>query len=538
VILTLKTIPFKELPFSNLFSDYCTDFHKFSDFFEFNPFDSDDIENKIRSTKFNRKEELASLLNEYNDLDLMHPKAISNLKSLIDEDEVYTVVTGQQLIVAGGPMFTMYKILTAIEYARRIETNFGKKVVPVFWLADEDHDFDEIARVGMPHGNEWASIELKQPDLNGKRVADIQLSDEIERFIQSLDEILVSTDFKVEVLDMLKSCYQSGGNHGKSFGSLITKLFSRFGLILAGSSRKNAQLFLNESIVSLIPKTDDIFTCLENTSAQLEKLYHRQAAVNRSNWFYVGEDGVRQKMHYDNGNWITSNVAFTTSELIENVKKSPASISPNVFMRPILQDRLLPNLAYVAGPGEVSYYAQMKELYQLCNQTMPIVVPRFSATLLEGSVKKNFEELPFRLLDYSERIEDLEARFLKEVNTFDIAYFIDSFKKDIERIAEFRQSSIEAFDKSLIGTLQKVKSDQLNLLENLRFKMLKSAKSSLEVQIKRINKVQIATFPNRNLQERELAFIYILNKYGFSVIDKLNESVIKSDFKRHHIEVL
>lgn len=538
MILTLKTLPFKELPFSNLFSDYCSDFNKISDFFEFNPFDPSDIEKKIKTTNFTQRVELESVLKEYNDHNLMHPKAISNLKSLIEEDDVYTVVTGQQLIVSGGPMFTVYKILTAIEYARRIETKFGKKVVPVFWLADEDHDFDEIAKIGFPQGIEWVSPGLTQPNLTGKRVAEIEITDEMVSFIQTLDDKLITTEFKVEILDLLNSCYPKGENHGKSFGRLITKLFSRFGLLLAGSSREIARVFLNKTIVSLIQKTDEIATCLENTSTQLEKLYHRQAAVTSSNWFYVGKDGARQKMHYEKGNWTTTNTSFTTSELIENVTKSFGFISPNVFMRPIIQDSLLPNLAYIAGPGEVSYYAQMKDLYQLCDQSMPIIVPRFSATILEGSVKKYFEELPFRLIDYSERIEDLESRFLKESNAFDVAGFIESFKSDIENIADSRLSIIEEFDKTLTGTLQKVKSDQLNLLENLRSKMFKSAKNSLEVQIKRINKVQFATFPNRNLQERELAFIYILNKYGFGAIDKLYESVVKSDFQRHHIEVL
>lgn len=536
--MTLKTLPFKELPFSNLFSDYCSDFNKISDFFEFNPFNPSDIEKKIKATSFTRRVELESVLKEYNDHNLMHPKAISNLRSLIEEDDVYTVVTGQQLIVAGGPMFTVYKILTAIEYAKRIETKFGIKVVPVFWLADEDHDFDEISKIGFPHGNDWVSTGLTQPAITGKRVANIEITDEMASFIQSLDDNLISTEFKDEILELLKFCYPRGYNHGKSFGRLITKLFSRYGLLLAGSSRENAQVFLNKTLVSLIQKTDEIANCLENTSTQLEKFYHRQAAVTSSNWFYVGEDGVRQKMHYEKGKWTTTISTFTTSQLIESVTKLFGLVSPNVFMRPILQDRLLPNLAYIAGPGEVSYYAQMKDLYHLCNQSMPIIVPRFSATILEGSVKKHFVELPFRLIDYSERIEDLESRFLNESNAIDIAGFIELFKSDIENIADSRLNIIEEFDKSLTGTLQKVKSDQLNLLEHLRSKMFKSAKSSLEVQIKRINKVQFATFPNRNLQERELAFIYILNKYGFDAIDKLHESVVKSDFQRHHIEVL
>jgi uncharacterized protein YllA (UPF0747 family) len=273
-------------------------------------------------------------------------------------------------------------------------------------------------------------------------------------------------------------------------------------------------------------------------SAHLEKKYHRQAAVGSSNWFYVGEDGIRQKLQYENDKWSVSGLSLSTTELIDKVSKNPGIVSPNVFLRPLLQDKLLPNLAYIAGPGEVSYYAQMKDLYQVCGQSMPIIVPRFSATILEGAVKKSFEELPFRLVDYNERIEDLESRFLKDSNILDVNEFIDMYKSDIEALADSRIQEIEILDKSLVGTLQKVKSDQLNLLENLRSKMIKSAKNSLEVQIKRINKVQFATFPNRNLQERELAFIYLLNKYGIGVIDTLYDSVVKSDFKRHHIEVL
>jgi len=536
--LTLKTLPFQELPFSNLFSDYCTEFNKLSNFFDFNPFDNHDVIKKISQTTFTHRKELEAVLKEYNNPSLMHPKAIANLDALIQSDEVYTVVTGQQLIVAGGPMFTVYKILTAIEYAGRIEALTGKKVVPVFWLADEDHDYDEIAKMALPFGNEWKSLELSATSNTGKRVADIQIEEDIEKFVQELDDILIPTDFKSEILQILKACYSRNRTHGESFARLITTLFSRFGLILAGSSRSNAQKFLNTSVISLIHKTEEIHHSLEKMSAHLEKKYHRQAAVGSSNWFYVGEDGIRQKLQYENDKWSVSGLSLSTTELIDKVSKNPGIVSPNVFLRPLLQDKLLPNLAYIAGPGEVSYYAQMKDLYQVCGQSMPIIVPRFSASILEGAVKKSFEELPFRLVDYNERIEDLESRFLKDSNILDVNEFIGMYKSGIEALADSRIQEIEILDKSLVGTLQKVKSDQLNLLENLRSKMIKSAKNSLEVQIKRINKVQFATFPNRNLQERELAFIYLLNKYGIGVIDTLYDSVVKSDFKRHHIEVL
>jgi bacillithiol synthase len=536
--LTLKTIPFQELPFSNLFCDYCKNYDKLSEFFEFNPFENNSIRKKVSLTAFKCTPELETVLSGYNDSGLMHPKAIENLNALASGDEVFTVVTGQQLTIAGGPMFTVYKILTAIEYARRIESSTGKKVVPVFWLADEDHDYDEIAKIGMPHGSDWQLLELLPPYQPGMRVAEIKLNADLSEFERLLDESLIQNDFKSEVQQLFSQSYRINDDHGLAFRSLITRLFSKYGLLIAGSAQSGSRKFLKEAIISLIQKTDTIHTSLEETSQQVEKLYHRQASVSASNWFYIKEDGIRQKMHFENGVWSTSDFSITTDELIDRINQNPAVVSPNVFMRPLLQDFLLPNLAYVAGPGEVSYYAQMKGIYAVSGLHMPIIVPRFSATILEGSVKKNFEELPFRLVDYSERLEDLEARFMRESDMLDVSAFIQAYNEDLEQIAESRIELIQAFDRSLTGTLQKVKSDQQNALENLRSKMMKSVKNSLDVQLKRINKVQFATFPNRNLQERELAFIYLLNKYGIDVLDRIFESVAQSDFREHHIETL
>lgn len=530
-----RTISFRELPFSKLFSDYCHDFRKVSDFFEFNPFDHDGVNDKLRDYSFLRRSELSKLLWDYNRRDSMHEKAIENLNALCNDPNAVTVVTGQQLTVSGGPMFTLYKILTAIAYADKLQKSTKRTVVPIFWLADEDHDFAEIAQIGFPVGNYWSSHNIASAGDHGKRVAEIVIDDDIETFMKGLEEKLIPTDFNPGLMSLMKDVYTRGATHGEAFGALITHLFSKYGLILAGSARNTTKDIVKKDIIRLIENADRVYDALERGSTKIEKQYHRQAAVGESNWFYVDTAGVRHKLSLENGVWSTPNHRFTTDELVRVVEKDPGSVSPNVFMRPILQDLLLPNIAYVAGPGEVAYYGQMKELYRLLNMKMPVIVPRFSATILEGSVKKNFDELPFRLVDYSERIEDLETRYIKEQEQFDIQGFIDGYINQIEQLAEERAEVVELFDSTLLGTLQKVKSDQLNALEILRSKMTKSARVRLEVQLKRIQKVQLATFPNRNLQERELALIYVLNKYGFDIVDSLFGVVAEAGLNEHHL---
>lgn len=535
--MQVQPIEFSDLSFSQLFCEYCENRPDVLKYFDFSPFNSDDISKKIESYTFSgTRSKLKGVIDAYNDPELLHDAAKRNIERLINDNRTLTVVTGQQLTVAGGPLYTVYKILTAISKAREIEQKFNIPVVPVFWLADEDHDFPEISKIGMPSGKDWSVAEINKTEDDLRPVSFIKLGSNHDKLLRELDSMLIPTDFKADVIDATKNAYSADVTHGEAFGKIILRLFSRYGLIVMGSVKPESRQVLKPYITELLDKTEEIYRNLEGQSAEVEKKYHRQAAVTSSNWFIIDENRRRLKLNFSDGKWsVDDTKKWSTEELKKIVDENPEVISPNVFMRPILQDLLLPNVAYIAGPGEISYYAQMKSMYKTCNLEMPILIPRFSATLLESAISRFFEELPFKLQDYNQRIEDLEKNFIESKNELDIQNFANLWIKEVSLIADSHTKTIESFDASLIGTLVRVKNEQINAINSIRQKMIKSAKNKESVQLDRIRRVQMSIFPNRNLQEREMASVYFINKYGLDFIDQLLHTVSEVDLKQHYL---
>jgi len=534
--LNRKQLSFKELGFSKLFCDYSVQTPEISSFFEYNPFD---LQSLITQSKFDRYFESGRLkiaLEAYNPDHLLHDSARKNLQELVYNPQARTIVTGQQLTLAGGPLFTMFKILTTISESKKLSENTGHPVIPIFWLADEDQDYDEIASVTVPVATEYQSVTLDEPSVNSQRAGFIPVTLDVISKMEELLGLLPETDFHGEVSTLLKQAYEIGHTHNDAFTVLILKLFSRFGLLVFGSARPESRLLLKDTFKSLIIKSDDIYAALEETSKKLEVNYHRQVSVSRSNWFICKQDGSRSKLNAENGIWTSADGnSFTTEELAEKASENPDLLSPNVFMRPILQDVLLPNLAIVAGPGEVAYYAQTREMYKVCGMTMPVVIPRFSGMLIEPAIEKNLSELPFSIADFAKRREDLETEFVQKTQEHDLNAFFTQWSDEISTLAESKIGIIESVDPTLVGTLKRIESDQNNALNQLKGKIFKAVKTKQEIQIKRMHRVQSNLFPGRELQERGIGFIYFLDKYGFELLDQILEVVEDHELNNHCI---
>lgn len=527
---------FKEMGFSKLFCDYCSQSSQILQYYDYNPFDpkSLSVRNNVQPDLILGR--LESALKAYNPDELLHDNARKNLKELIENPKCRTIATGQQLTFGGGPLFTMFKILTAISEAKRVSSEVGHPVVPIFWLADEDQDFDEISSVTVPVGAEAQTVSIDPPIIDSQRAGFIPVSQNVQESLEKLIELLPDTEFRGEVAALLNEAYQIGNTHNDAFGHLILKLFSRYGLLVFGSVRPESRVLLKDTFRRLLSSTEDIYTALESVSASLEETYHRQVSISKSNWFICAPDGSRSKLNYENGTWVTlDGTTFTTSELAQKAYDDPQLLSPNVFMRPILQDALLPNLGIVAGPGEVAYYAQTQKLYQVCGKPMPVVIPRFSGMLLEPSIVKNLSELPFEIPDFSRRHEDLETEFVQKTQDVDLNDFFDVWTKEISTLADSKSGVIESIDPTLIGTLKRIETDQINALNQLKGKIFKAVKSKQDVQIKRIHRVQSNLYPARTLQERGIGYIYFLSKYGFGIIDRVLESVQSNSFDSHHL---
>lgn len=522
--MNIDCLPFSPFPFSRLFKSYTDRENSLKPFFEIDPFDESDVSNHLQSLTFaGDRSETISWLKDFHSVFDVPSETEKSIKKLLNTDAI-AVVTGQQCTVLGGPLFTVYKIITAINKARQWEDIFNRPVIPVFWMADEDHDFEEAAQFGFPDRDDWKSMNYNDRSGEEKRVAELELSDEISRINSELKSSMFSTDFSDELWKILDRAYKPGNTFGKAFGQLILDLFGKHGLILAGSNTKKAKDLVAETMAGSVTDYQSQYDALSDQSHKLKEAgFNNQVYLNLSNLFYIDDNRNRVKIQIQNDKWTVpgTDTHWRTEELIESINNKPDRFSPNVFLRPIIQDRLLPVASYVAGPGEIAYYAQMKTFYHRFDMKMPIITPRFSATLIESGIDRIIRKLPFSIPDYSKRIEDLEAEFIEKTDSPDVEKLFGIWQNSIIKESKRSIKEVSKIDPTLKKSAEKTLAVFFNELDKLKGKVYKSLKDSDKTQLKRIEKIKTSLFPNRNLQEREVAFIYFMNKYGTDIWDKL-----------------
>lgn len=514
--------PFHKLPFSDLFCSYIRQENSLSPFFSANPFDEESIREFSDKFRFTGdRETSAALLRDFQK-QFGAKQATYDQIDRLEHPEAVTIVTGQQLMIYGGPLFTIYKTLTAIIYARRWEAVLNRPVIPVFWLADEDHDFQEAAKLGVLTNHDFQTLELTLDDLAlpvGRRL----LGDDFERFREELFERLPDTDFSEPLKGVLDRFYKKGASFRQAFGSLMLYLFGSDGLILAGSDSPEIKQVVQSPLLKSAEKHREVFERLEQQSRDLESSgYHRQAVVQSSNLFVLDENGGRQKLDVENATWTTGNgESWSSPELIKQISETPEQFSPNVFLRPIIQDRLLPTLAYVGGPGEVAYYAQMKALYSGMEQQMPVILPRFSVSLIEPVIDRILQKLPFEIGDFRNRIEDLESDYIEKLDRVDVEALFSDWKEQVGVITGKKVEQIKMIDPTLSNVADKAGTLFENELNQLKGKVYKSLKKEEEIQLSRIRRIKEHLFPDNGLQERSVGFICYMNKYGPDIWNRL-----------------
>lgn len=527
---------FSELSYSPLFNTYLTNFDKLSPFYPYNALDEKDLKKRAEALHGagSKKDAYLSALQKYHKQLGIEQDQKKPLEKLAHKDAL-VIVTGQQLGLYGGPLYTVYKTLTAILLARKYEAESGKPVVPVFWMADEDHDFDEISWLGILGKNDFHKIKIEQEG-GLQPVADEIISAGIQGFDAEIKEHLFDTDFTANLWNQLDAHFREGATFAQAFAGLINAWFAHEGLLIAGSNTKEIKHLVADDVSKSIVDSESIYSAIEQKSAALESVFHRQVINGDSNLFYLSKQKGRVKIHKDGEAWQAGDKKWTRQELSAEIKASPHCFSPNVFLRPILQDKLLPTLGYVAGPGELAYYAQMRDLYAEFELEMPPIIPRLCATLVESGIARIVEKLPFTITDYEKRIEDLESHFVEQAEMVDLEKVFGDWKEKLENAAQEPLQVINEIDATLDATVGKTVAGFSNELDKLKGRVYRSIKQQEKTQINRIEKIKVNLFPDGGLQERAVSPIYFMNKYGLDIWSKLLAKLEENepDLMHHH----
>lgn len=538
-------INFSDIPkHQNLFLDYLYEFDNVKNFYKYN-FRSKDgypqLFKSILESKRNKTFRLSPIIeNQYLGFSNLSPKTSKNL-DIIDNPKTIAVVTGQQLGILGGPLYTIYKIITAIRLANQLNERFDDfKFVPVFWLEGDDHDFNEVRSVNIfDPENQVVSVGYKEEieDDDAKQsVGNIIFDESINDFTSKIESLLRDTDFKSDLFLNLKNFYKAGKSFKQSFKELLFWLFDEYGLIIFDPQdieiKKLLKPIFTKEINDFVVHTQKLI----QTSAELEELYHAQVKVKPVNLFYHTDDGRYSIEPVDEIFKLKrKRKQFTKEEILNEINNSPERFSPNVLLRPICQDYLLPTGIYIGGPSEISYFAQVTPLYDFYKIVAPIIYPRSSVTLIEKNVSAALDKYDLSLSDIFLGLNELKEKVIAGLSENNIERTFEEAANDLELIFDKIKENLFAVDKTLVDSSTRYKEKVLSAFNELKMKSIKAQETKYETTIRQLTRLSNLLYPLENLQEREINFTYFYNKYGKELIGKIYDNISVSEFEHQII---
>jgi bacillithiol biosynthesis cysteine-adding enzyme BshC len=528
-------IPYTLVPKSTpLYLDYLYNFERVADFFTSSPFRLASYKALRDRLPFDgdKRHELATILERQNRSFGASPRVFENLERL-RQNGTCAVVTGQQVGLFSGPAFTLYKALTAVRLAQWLSEN-GLPTVPIFWLATEDHDLEEVAKTTV-FDSEYGFVPLSDP---GERTAArppvgwIKLTPAITDTLNQLESALPIGAARDDLMRDLRDAYQPGVTWSQSFGRLMARLFGRWGVILVDSLDPDLHRLSAAVYASAIDHAAPIRQRLQDRSQELEKKgYHAQVNIaGDSTLLFSMRDGDRLPIH-QNGTTILvgSDTETSVADLKSQLAQDPLQFSANVLLRPVVQDALLPTLAYVAGPSELAYLAQAQVIYEMLGRPMPVVVPRAGFTLVDARTERLLEKYQLTLEDVWKGEENLGRRIAAAGFSEGWSERFDQAERELAGLLAKLQKDIESLDPTLLDTLGNTEEKMKYQMERLRGKLTRAALQRSDLLTKHQQSLVQFLYPANDLQERQIGGVYFLARAGYDLLDRiLNEIQIQS----------
>ncbi|MBU2492601.1 MAG: bacillithiol biosynthesis cysteine-adding enzyme BshC [Bacteroidetes bacterium] len=539
-------INFSDLPaHQNIFLDYLYEFEKVEKYFNKNFRDVDEypvfLSELANYNRPHRDAVINIIKKQYQNLNASKQTEV-NLE-LLASKKTLAVVTGQQLGIFGGPMYTFYKTITAIKLCRSLKEKFeGYNFVPVFWLEGDDHDLDEVSSLNIIDKSNELKV-LKYGDAleegtNKGSVGHIKLTEDIRKFIKEFNDETRDSDFKEDLMNRLNSSYKEGVTFNAAFKNLIFDIFDEYGLIIFNPQEIEIKRILKDIFKNELENFREHTDVLVEKSAELEEEYHAQVKVKPINLFASEKDGRFLIEPVDENYRLKGKrKTLTKDELFEWLERAPEDFSPNVLLRPICQDYLLPTAFYIAGPGEISYFAQVTPLYGFFNIPQPYIYPRGSATIVEKNITNVLEKYNLKYTDLFFDEKELIEKVIGSLSEAKIDDDILEAKNLIEeKIIKIRENFLQ-IDQTL-GDVTDKSLERINqTLDQLMQKAKKAEERNHETAIRQVTKARNLFYPNNNLQERELNFTYIVNKYGIEMLKWILEELAVNKFEHQIIEL-
>ncbi|MCL4279212.1 MAG: bacillithiol biosynthesis cysteine-adding enzyme BshC, partial [Ignavibacteriaceae bacterium] len=334
----------------------------------------------------------------------------------------------------------------------------------------------------------------------------------------------------------LKNCFQEGRTFKAAFRDLIFNYFDNYGLVIFDPQTDEVKQLLKPIFKKEITDFRIHTEQLVHVSATLEELYHAQVKVKPVNLFLRVDEGRHSIEPVENEFRLRrKRKSYTQEQLLEVLENEPDKFSPNVLLRPICQDYLLPTAFYIAGPSEIAYFAQLKPLYELYNIVEPIIYPRSSLTILENSIAGSLDKFSIGINDVFVDVENVKKRIINSVEQSSVDEMFSDISNQLENSFDQLKEKLFDLDKTIADSSNRYRDKILGTIAELKSKAEKAQQKKYEVTLRQIDRAAVHLFPNSNLQEREINFVYFVNKYGDEFLKRIFDELQINKFEHQVI---
>jgi len=531
-----QCLPFTQIPHTTrLFLDYLSYAPAVRGMYPRSPVFSEWVKEEAQGVVYDegRRSKVSEILERQNRGWGASGKALANIDRL--RRGAVAAVTGQQVGLFGGPLFSIFKALTAVKLAEQA-TAAGVDCVPVFWLATEDHDLAEVSQAALLSGEgllQPFSVEgraLESEAATDAPVGTVRFGAEIDSAVERAAALLGDS----EVADWLRQAYRQGETFGSAFALLFARLFAEWGVILLDPADKEFHELAKPLFREAIKRASELDEGLLARGKAIEAAgYHQQVKVtSETTLLFEVKNGARTVVRRKNSGVRDSGDEFVVGEerasreeLLERIDRTPEKFNPNVLLRPVVQDYLLPTLVYTGGAAEVAYFGQVGVVYEKLLGRVTPILPRFSATLLEPKPQRILTHYQLGLPDVlvgPERIREvLASRSLPP----DLQARFEEAYTSVERVMAALRESIGKLDSTLIDATENTRASVSNQLDRLRAKVARAEQQRNEVITRKADALSNALYPHKALQEREVAGVSFVARYGPGLLARLLEKI-------------
>jgi bacillithiol biosynthesis cysteine-adding enzyme BshC len=458
------------------------------------------------------------------DADFAIPEAVQQNIDSLKLDNTYTITTGHQLNIFAGPLYFIYKIVTAIKLAQQLKAQFpDQNFVPVYWMASEDHDFAEISytTIGGKKVHWW----LESSGATGRIHPET-----LRQALNQYKGVLGMENFGPELAEIVETAYTRFDRLADATRYMVNALFGRYGLVIIDADNQR----LKQHFAPIVERDIIGQNSFKNITATNEKLHnlgvHIQVNPREINFFYM-QGKLRERLVFEDNVYkvLNTDINFTEDQLRREIKKNPAKFSPNVVMRPLYQECILPNIAYIGGGAEVVYWLELKSNFDFYNVDFPALILRNSGLVVRKESAAKIKRMELAPADLFKPTDILKNYWIKKHSDHNLS--LQTEWTEITAIFSRLKERAAKIDPTLGPSTEAVQARLKKAIDNLEKKLVRSEKSNYHTRLEQIEQIKTELFPGDSLQERNENFGLLYVKWGQNFIDELIRNFEPLDFE-------